>query len=1091
MSNTLRPLPHEDLQAWTRQVFAAGDLAGVAMFGESSCWQHAAAVAMLRGRAEDLARLQQHTGPAARLHLAAAVWIHGDIERARNLLQGLHDPHARRFAALLAKPRLKVLTQLPWLAGAPTDLLGGAAADPCFEIRNLGHRDGDITNTPYLDVRTALDGDFQPDFFLAAMVEWQQLPPNLQALPCPVFGHIADHDLHIQTLAPWLPLFDELCVTDRSEWLDVQGLGNGAVTSFPKVFGVPRDLPPVPSGERGIDAFVSGTLLDPYHPDKARLLHGLLGTPELELRLVDGFAGAMAFHAMLAHSRSSFTFVRRPGAMPTRGLESLAMGCAVALQEESVLNLYVGPAEGIVPYGPHSRSLGEALRLIRAEWQRYGPAALRGAARVREEFELGRVASQYLRYLTFRAAAPRPQRKLVDPSKLCQQRLCVSRTWLPGSPAVRRRNMQANFRQLGQQMARQPAASTLVAMARELLLEYQFYRQIGDLDPEDEALHANAIHLLERGRKLFPRHLVCQFILARMLLHAKEPAQRAQGYQLAHDILVADPTTWQVNGSDDVLPFDYHGEFFHYRAYLDLASEAAKGRLVAPNAYVELIRASLAGYLARKTGRLDWHELAATLDPGFARYRLDWARALLELGEPAAKQQALIMLRELAAGSGEFVAAGDLLAQHGTAADIAALRPVRWRLATERLDAKLQVRRLFDHERRAPAAARRQLEAPTTVADRIAILVPSPGSTRELLTLLAELNSQTVAGDCTVYIALRPSQASLADAAAKANATRMPLQWLNVAEHSPWANRLQALVDASTAPFLTVAMPGDRIRPDAFALLAEKLAEDTTHAVAVGADGWTAGAVPGFDPSACIAVACRPPFARERLQQTNAIGLHAMWRRELHAAYGGFDARYGTAAEHEFWLRLESHWTTCQLPLLLSSNELTANWRQERDPATDEARVRQLLAGDPRCGGQAFVAHRPLPAQLLAPGIDEEATSHARLGLLSQRERNELRMLENFHGTALMHQDRALAIALLDATIQSHPGLLSARLAKAELLQACGLPGAETTLIAARSCEPYGAMVANRLNTLRDRKQKSSPRAKPDSHCKEPEPCLP
>ncbi|MCR9245687.1 MAG: hypothetical protein NXI31_11700 [bacterium] len=336
-ADRLGPTAGEDRAKWTAAVFAAGDYAGAAMFGDPVTWQWRAARAMLLGEGAPMSALASDTEPEARLHFGAARWIHGDDAGALEVLDECELPHARGLARLIRRERIQVLAQLPCMRGSQWDLMAAAESDPRFEIRNVGYAVEGVRNQPYADVRRFLDADFVPDFYVSAMVEWHHLPPNLQQLQCPILGHIADHDLHVQTLQPWLGLFDELVVTDRSEWLDVQNLSPGLgsarpVTSFPKVFGLPTDLPAIPEGERFLDFFVSGTMLDDYHPDKAALMHELLSIPDIRLRVVRGHAGVEAYHALLGASQASFTYVRRPGALPTRGLESLAMGCALATQ---------------------------------------------------------------------------------------------------------------------------------------------------------------------------------------------------------------------------------------------------------------------------------------------------------------------------------------------------------------------------------------------------------------------------------------------------------------------------------------------------------------------------------------------------------------------------------------------------------------------------------------------------------------------------------------------------------------------------------------------------------------------------------------
>src|SRR5262249_4555063 len=161
--------------------------------------------------------------------------------------------HARNLLRLIDKPRLRVLAQLPWTRTGCSDLVSGLRKDHKFKVENVSYHPADRGNSPYADVRSLCNPAEPPDFYVCQMLGWHLVPPNLLDLPCPVLGQTADYDLHIQTVHPWLQLFDELVVTDPSEWEDVRRLAAAPVSTFPKSFGLPEGLPPLPKGRRDWD----------------------------------------------------------------------------------------------------------------------------------------------------------------------------------------------------------------------------------------------------------------------------------------------------------------------------------------------------------------------------------------------------------------------------------------------------------------------------------------------------------------------------------------------------------------------------------------------------------------------------------------------------------------------------------------------------------------------------------------------------------------------------------------------------------------------------------------------------------------------
>ncbi|MBL8756224.1 MAG: hypothetical protein JNK15_23215, partial [Planctomycetes bacterium] len=533
----------------------------------------------------------------------------------------------------------------------------------------------------------------------------------------------------------------------------------------------------------------------------------------------------------------------------------------------------------------------------------------------------------------------------------------------------------------------------------------------------------------------------------------------------------AEPTRWHVDPADDVMPFDFHEDLFDHRVWFDLVAATAKGRTVPTTELARPILASLAGYVARKTGTIALHELAVAHDPAFARYRFDLAEALLARGAAPERERALGLLADLADGSTEFRAAAKRLVREvGVRAASRRLTPetllALQRIDLDTIDASVKVKDLVAVERRADrlaAATAPAPEAAATPAATIAVLVPAPGNEAELLDLLADLEGQTNAGTLEVLVGA-PAAAAAAVAALGAGRSFVAVRVVAVPPEATWPQRLTACALASAAPLLTVAMPGDRLRPDAYELLAAELDSHPAAAIAFGTEGWTDGPAMRFQPSACLGFSCPPPAAHLHLAATNGIGMHPMWRRTLHDHHGGFDARFGAAAEYEFWLRALAHADAVQLHALMVTSPVRAAWRAQRDPATDLHAVDRARAHLPAdAAARPFTPARPLPAGMLAPGFETEARSHHRLGILTREQELDVANLESFLGTALLHGDTGTALCLLRTATAQIPELLTVPLAHAQLLDALALPGSREVLLAARGCEPYRAVLARHL----------------------------
>jgi tetratricopeptide (TPR) repeat protein len=674
-------------QGETARRFAEGDYATVARIGGKEEWQTYAALGLIGKTREAVEGLDRFDHLEAAFYSAVAHWIGGEDEIAARLLKPIHTDHAQNLLTLLRKPYINVLAQWPWTRIGCANLLAGAASDPRFRVANISFHPNDLPNKPYGNIHDYYPSSEPPDFYTCTMVEWHLVPPNIQELPCPLFGQTGDYDLHIQTVYPWLRLFDAILVTDPSEWRDVTRLVSAPVYSFPKSFGVPYDIAPLRQQEREIDVYLSGTVLYPYHLDKAPLFQQLLAIPGIRIKIVNGFAAPAEYYDDLNRSKICITFVRHPTALPTRGLEALALGCALIVQEDNVLTLFTGPEQGVLTYQLERNDLPGAVRAILGQWPDFARRAEAGARTVRKDFSLARVASQYLRFLTFLAAQPRPSHSPRGTGKLYQKRSVLCKGWLPSgdlcSSPVLKSIAVHNYRQMQAALTSAPSSPHVyIDLARESVLG-NCLRAEANLLPVHQWLEY--LHNLYRAaRERFPRSLVVRFNEIRVMLHFGRPKLVSEALALLDETLSLAPSYWQIDVMEDVFPWDFFPQFFNYRGYFNRVTQHLMQGTPVETDLCRLILASLyayRGFYPTHHGfysqSLDDYGAAAALDPDFPFFQLWYADQLLRRGLPEDRLAACSVLRELADGSIVFREALKILKDNGEKGEDITLRASR------------------------------------------------------------------------------------------------------------------------------------------------------------------------------------------------------------------------------------------------------------------------------------------------------------------------------------------------------------------------------------------------------------------------------
>ncbi len=632
----------------------SGNYAAIALGPEVEAWEYYAAHGLIGNAKRALDGLARFSRPEARFYSAAACWIDGDDRGAAAFLQGLDSPRAKKFRALVVKPAIQVLAQMPPQPGLASSLLQGAA-DGRFVIRNLG---GDIRIPPYADIHQLVPTGFTPDFFICREIEWMPLAHNLNELDCPLFGHTEDYDIHCQAVLPWYRLFDEIITCGPHEWQSLHEMLTVPVSTFPKAYGLPAALPARANDNRDIDLFLSGTMVHPYHPDKARFIFDLLGLEDeaLKIQVVAGHLSEREYWELVARSKMSVPYVRFDGSMPTRGLEALAMGSALALQAGSVLRAYVGENEGVFAYTREPGELIKTVIKISREWATIKSRATRGGDYIRKEFSQRRVSSQYLRYLTFLASKSYQPRQ-IPPPEMRQKRTIFHLGWFH-SCAFYNCTLHRSI-----ELHRSLAASYehphfMIDIARDTLLSYAqavmpavaaHLTQRGQPPPAVPEMLDLALGLYAIGVEQHPRSLVMQFNWFRAALHFGSDEAKAKAIEMGRRMTLAPLAGWDSDVFEDVFPWDFSGDFFNYRSYFDAVIDSVRRGETKNAGLYALIMASVNYYLSFQLSDPAFARQAVALDPNFALYQLRLGSVLSSRDDT--RQEGVDLLLDLVSAS--------------------------------------------------------------------------------------------------------------------------------------------------------------------------------------------------------------------------------------------------------------------------------------------------------------------------------------------------------------------------------------------------------------------------------------------------------
>ena len=115
---------HGPVDARLSEDFARGDYHAVAATGPADRWETHAALALCGNITPALEALRGFDCAEARFYEGVAHWLAGDEDAAMRRLENCEGAHARNLRALIAKPQISVLAQLPWIRAGACSTVG-------------------------------------------------------------------------------------------------------------------------------------------------------------------------------------------------------------------------------------------------------------------------------------------------------------------------------------------------------------------------------------------------------------------------------------------------------------------------------------------------------------------------------------------------------------------------------------------------------------------------------------------------------------------------------------------------------------------------------------------------------------------------------------------------------------------------------------------------------------------------------------------------------------------------------------------------------------------------------------------------------
>lgn len=179
---------------------------------------------------------------------------------------------------------------------------------------------------------------------------------------------------------------------------------------------------------------------------------------------------------------------------------------------------------------------------------------------------------------------------------------------------------------------------------------------------------------------------------------------------------------------------------------------------------------------------------------------------------------------------------------------------------------------------------------------------------------------------------------------------------------------LNLALKIATGSYLTIIEATDRLRNDAYELLAKTLDSNPETMLAYGDTCFTAVPHESFANHTSYGKMIWPEYTRQQLSQLSLVAPHPMWRRELHDSIGGFDERYQSQGMRDFLLRVAGPFGMVHIEEFTGLQLLAAGAPLSQDASEQEFALpkQNYQAAELRPAAHAPAAQHGAPAPLAA-----------------------------------------------------------------------------------------------------------------------------